>query len=65
MRDVVYKLSANLQVLMMREEGQDLVEYALLVSLVSLGAVMSLSTLAVDLKSVFTTIGTKLTSAAV
>jgi len=64
MKDVIYKLSANLQVLMMREEGQDLVEYAPLVSLISLGAVTSLSTLAVDIKSVFTTIGTRLTSAA-
>jgi pilus assembly protein Flp/PilA len=62
-KDLIYKLSANLQALMMREEGQDLVEYALLVSLVSLGAVTSLSTLAVDIKSVFTTVGTKLTSA--
>ena len=65
MKDVIYKLSANLQALMMREEGQDLVEYALLVSLISLGAVASLSTLAVDIKSVFTAIGTRLSSAAV
>jgi pilus assembly protein Flp/PilA len=64
MKDVMYKLSANLQALMVREEGQDLVEYALLVALVSLGAVTALSTLAVDINSVFTTIGTKLTSAA-
>jgi pilus assembly protein Flp/PilA len=60
----MYKLSANLQVLMMREEGQDLVEYALLIALVSLGAITALSTLATDLNSVFTTIGNKLSSAA-
>jgi pilus assembly protein Flp/PilA len=65
MKDSIYRLSANLQALMMREEGQDLVEYALLVSLLSLGAVTSLSTLAVDLRSVFTVIGTRLSSAAV
>jgi pilus assembly protein Flp/PilA len=64
MKDLIYKLSASLQVLMMREEGQDLVEYALLVSLISLGAVMSMSTLATDIKNVFTAIGTKFTSAA-
>ena len=65
MKDVMYKLSTNLQVLMMREEAQDLVEYALLVALISLGAVMSLSTLAGDIKSVFTAIGTKLSSSTV
>ena len=65
MKDVMYKLSANLQTLMMSEEGQDLVEYALLVALVSLGAVTSLSTLAVDIKSVFTSIGTRLSSSTV
>ena len=65
MKDVMYKLSANLQVLMMSEEGQDLVEYALLVALVSLGAVTSLSTLATDIKSVFTAIGTRLSSSTV
>ncbi len=64
MKEIMYKLSANLQVLMMREEGQDLVEYALLVALISLGAVTALSTLAVDINSVFTAIGTRLTSAA-
>ncbi len=64
MKDLMYKLSANLQVLMMREEGQDLVEYALLIALVSLGAITALSTLATDLNSVFTTIGNKLSSAA-
>jgi pilus assembly protein Flp/PilA len=64
MKDVMYKLSANLQVLMMREEGQDLVEYALLVALISLGAVTALSTLSSDISSVFNAIGTKLSSAA-
>ena len=64
MKDIIYKLSANLQVLMMREEGQDLVEYALLVALISLGAVTALSTLSSDISSVFTAIGTKLSSAA-
>jgi pilus assembly protein Flp/PilA len=64
MKELMTKLSANLQVLMMHEEGQDLVEYALLVALISLGAVVALSTLSTDISSVFTAIGTKLTSAA-
>lgn len=64
MKDLMYKLSANLQVLIMREEGQDLVEYALLIALVSLGAITALSSLATNLNTVFTAIGTKLSSAA-
>ena len=57
------QLPAKFRFLMLSEEGQDLVEYALLVALVSLGSVVALSTLAVDISSVFTTMGTALTSA--
>ncbi len=64
MKDFMYKLSADLQVLIASEEGQDLVEYALLIALISLAAVASLNTLATDIKSVFTTVGAKVASAA-
>lgn len=36
-----------------REDGQDLIEYALLVALISLGAVASLSTLGKDVYNTF------------
>ncbi len=64
MKNLMYKLSANLSVLISSEEGQDLVEYALLIALVSLAAVTALNTLATDINSVFTAVGAKLTSAA-
>jgi pilus assembly protein Flp/PilA len=44
------------QDLMNREEGQDLVEYALVIALVSIVAVATLNTLASKITSVFTAI---------
>jgi len=46
----------NLQALTLQEEGQDLVEYALVISLVAVGCVSDLTPLATSIKSVFTTI---------
>jgi len=43
------------------EEGQDLVEYGLLVVLVALAATAGMSTLATDINSMFNTAGTQLT----
>ena len=55
----------NLLVRLWKEEsGQDLVEYALLVVLVALGAIAGMQTLASDINLVFGTAGTDLTSAA-
>jgi pilus assembly protein Flp/PilA len=45
------------------EEGQDLVEYALLVALVALGAIVGMNSLATKINSAFSTLGTDLTSA--
>lgn len=44
------------------EEGQDLVEYALIVALISLAAVAGMSALATQINSAFTTVGTKLST---
>lgn len=49
---------------MMREDGQDLVEYALVVALVAFGAITAMGTLANDIGTAFTNVGTVLTSAA-
>jgi pilus assembly protein Flp/PilA len=44
------------------ESGQDLIEYALVAALIGLGAVVSIKSLSTKLNSVFTAIGTNLTS---
>jgi pilus assembly protein Flp/PilA len=44
------------------ESGQDLIEYALVASLVALGAVAALNTLAGSIKTVLGNIGTQLTT---
>jgi pilus assembly protein Flp/PilA len=44
----------------MDKEGQDLVEYALVVSLIAIAAVMGLHTLATKIAGVFTSIDTSL-----
>jgi pilus assembly protein Flp/PilA len=60
MKETLLKLSAKMQNLMMSEEGQDLIEYALVVSLIAFAAVTAMGTLATDINTAFTGIGTKL-----
>ena len=49
--------------IVLREEGQDLVEYALVVALVAFGAVAGMQTLATEINSAFNTISSDLNSA--
>jgi pilus assembly protein Flp/PilA len=51
-----------LQNLMLREEGQDLIEYALVVALIAFAATAGMQTLAQDINTAFGNIGTTLTS---
>jgi pilus assembly protein Flp/PilA len=52
----------NLFARFVREEnGQDLIEYALLAALVALGCVVAMQTLAGDISTAFGKVGTKLT----
>jgi pilus assembly protein Flp/PilA len=44
------------------EEGQDLVEYALLVVLIALGAILGMKGLATDINNVFLAAGANLTA---
>jgi pilus assembly protein Flp/PilA len=60
MKNALLKLHVSLQTLMMQEEGQDLVEYALVLALVSVLAVTALTTLSTSITSVFTNINGKL-----
>lgn len=62
MRDTLYKLSAKLQILMLGEEGQDLIEYALVVALIAFAATAGMKTLATDINAAFTSIGGTLTT---
>jgi pilus assembly protein Flp/PilA len=45
------------------ESGQDLIEYALVAALIAFGAVAAMGTLANDINSAFSVIGSKLNSA--
>jgi pilus assembly protein Flp/PilA len=46
----------------MKEQGQDLVEYALVVALIAVGATAGMHALANNINTVFTNIGTSVTS---
>jgi pilus assembly protein Flp/PilA len=63
MKETLLKLSAKLQTLMLQEEGQDLIEYALVVALIAFAATVGMGTLANDINTAFTSIGTQLTTA--
>lgn len=62
MKDMLLNLSAKIQTLMQREEGQDLIEYALVVALIAFAATAGMKTLATDINVAFTSIGTTLTT---
>jgi pilus assembly protein Flp/PilA len=62
MNDLMIKMFVKLQTLMAREEGQDLVEYALVVALVAFGATAALKTLGSGLATAFNNISTTLSS---
>jgi pilus assembly protein Flp/PilA len=63
MNDKLLKLSVKMQTLLVRDEGQDLIEYALVVALIAFAAVTAMKTVAVDINAVFTAIGDALTAA--
>jgi len=56
MNTMLLKLYVKFQDLMSREEGQDLVEYALVVALIALGAVASMRTVATSISTEFSVI---------
>jgi pilus assembly protein Flp/PilA len=63
MKNSILMLSVKLQDLLTREEGQDLIEYALVVALIAFAAVTSMRTLAGDINNAFLNIGNSLVSA--
>jgi pilus assembly protein Flp/PilA len=60
MNNMLLKMYLKFQELKDREEGQDLVEYALIVALVAIAAVSALTVLASNITGVFSTIDTSL-----
>jgi pilus assembly protein Flp/PilA len=63
MKDLIWKLSARIETLkiaLMQEDGQDLIEYALVVSLIAFAAVVGMNTLATGINNAFAAISTKL-----
>jgi pilus assembly protein Flp/PilA len=60
MNNMILAVYVKLQTLMAREEGQDLVEYALLVCLIALAAITGVSKVAGAVNSVFSNISSSL-----
>ena len=62
MKNNLWLLSIKLQNLINREEGQDLVEYALVVALIAFAAIGGMNSLAAGINTAFNHIATKLTT---
>ena len=62
MRDLILRLYVRMQTLRVDKNGQDLIEYALVVALIAFAAAAGMSTVATKINAAFTNIGTKLTT---
>jgi len=62
MKDQLMKLPVKLQLLLENEEGQDLIEYALVVALIAFAATAGMSSLAGSINAAFIAIGTTLST---
>ena len=60
MTNRLWMLSVKIQNLLSREEGQDLIEYALIVALISLAATAGMKNLATDINNAFNSVGNTL-----
>lgn len=63
MKDQLWMLALKIQDVLQREEGQDLIEYALVVAMIAFAATTAMGTLANDINAAFTGIGAKMTAA--
>ena len=61
MRDHLLTLLLKVK-LLLKEDGQDLIEYALVVALVAFSATAGMSSLAASINSAFSSVGTTLTT---
>jgi pilus assembly protein Flp/PilA len=62
MNNLLIKLYVKFQDFATREEGQDLVEYALVVALIAFGATAGMKSLATGISTAFTNISTALST---
>jgi pilus assembly protein Flp/PilA len=62
MNTLINSLYFQLRNLVVREEGQDLVEYALVVALIAFGAITGMGFLATGINNAFSGVATTLTS---
>lgn len=66
MKDLFYKLSFKMELLkdaLKGDQGQDLIEYALVVAFIALAATAGMKTFADDINAAFVSLGGDLTSA--
>jgi pilus assembly protein Flp/PilA len=63
MDDLIFKLFVRLQPLMKREEGQNLVEYGLIIALIAFGAAASMKTVGSDISMIYSAISVTVSSA--
>ena len=63
MNKLMLNILVNVQNMLNNEEGQDLVEYGLVVALVAFGAVTAMKNLGTEISVVFSDINSTLTSA--
>jgi pilus assembly protein Flp/PilA len=62
MNHLLLNVYANIKSFVLREEGQDLVEYALVVALIAVGATAGMQTLANDINAAFVSLGSSVTT---
>ena len=62
MNSLISNLWFHLRNVVVREEGQDLVEYALVVALIAFGAIAGMTQLAQGINNAFSSIATTLTT---
>lgn len=62
MNDLMIKMYVAVKSMIEREEGQDLVEYALVVALIAFGAITGMGFLATGINHAFSGIATTLTA---
>jgi len=62
MRVMLLSLYCKIQALLVQDDGQDLVEYALIVALIALACCAGMNSLASAINSGFSTLGSTLTS---
>lgn len=62
MKRKLWILCIRMRDLLSSEDGQDLIEYALIVALIAFGATAGMQTVAADINNAFGTVGNTLTS---